>query len=75
MITNVSATPSMRQLPIEFCRSSVLPVPPPRKRGHEARSWSIVRCVDYWLWALENGLTQDPERCQRIIEILTDISA
>jgi streptomycin 6-kinase len=35
-----------------------------------ARSWSIVRCVDYWLWALENGLTQDPERCQRIIEIL-----
>jgi len=35
-----------------------------------ARSWSIVRCVDYWLWALENGLTEDPGRCQRILEIL-----
>jgi len=35
-----------------------------------ARNWSIVRCADYWLWALENGLTEDPGRCQRIIEIL-----
>jgi hypothetical protein len=31
---------------------------------------NIVRCVDYWLWALENGLTEDPGRCRRIIEIL-----
>jgi streptomycin 6-kinase len=35
-----------------------------------ARHWSIVRCADYWLWALENGLTDDPRRCERIIEIL-----
>jgi streptomycin 6-kinase len=35
-----------------------------------ARSWSIVRCADYWLWALEHGLTDDPARCQRILEIL-----
>jgi streptomycin 6-kinase len=35
-----------------------------------ARNWSIVRCADYWLWALENRLTEDPARCQRIIEIL-----
>jgi streptomycin 6-kinase len=35
-----------------------------------ARNWSIVRCADYWLWALENGLTEDPGRCRRIIEIL-----
>ena len=35
-----------------------------------ARNWSIVRCADYWLWALENRLTEDPVRCQRIIEIL-----
>jgi streptomycin 6-kinase len=39
------------------------------------RSWSIVRCVDYWLWALENGLTEGPGRCQRIIEILTGETA
>jgi streptomycin 6-kinase len=39
------------------------------------RSWSIVRCVDYWLWALEHGLTEDPGRCQHIIEILTGLPA
>jgi streptomycin 6-kinase len=35
-----------------------------------ARNWSIVRCVDYWLWGLGHGLTEDPKRCRRIIEIL-----
>jgi streptomycin 6-kinase len=35
-----------------------------------ARSWTIVRCVDFWLWALDNGLTGHPRSCQRIIEIL-----
>jgi streptomycin 6-kinase len=28
-----------------------------------ARSWTLVRCVDYWLWALSIGLTEDPARC------------
>lgn len=36
----------------------------------KARSWAIVRCADYWLWALANGLTQDPARCERILGIL-----
>jgi streptomycin 6-kinase len=35
-----------------------------------ARGWAIVRCVDYWLWGLENGLTEDPKRCRRILEVL-----
>jgi streptomycin 6-kinase len=34
------------------------------------RSWTLVRCVDYWLWGLSVGLTHDPARCQRIIEWL-----
>ena len=38
--------------------------------GERARGWAIVRCVDYWLWGLENGLTEDPERCQRILSAL-----
>lgn len=38
--------------------------------SERARSWAIVRCVDYWLWGLENGLTEDPKRCQRILETL-----
>lgn len=32
-----------------------------------ARSWTLVRGADYWLWGLANGLTHDPERCRRII--------
>lgn len=32
-----------------------------------ARGWSIVRCVDYWLWGLEHGLTEDPVRCARVV--------
>ncbi len=35
-----------------------------------ARGWAIVRSVDYWLWGLENGLTEDPRRCRRILEVL-----
>ncbi|HEX6747894.1 MAG TPA: aminoglycoside phosphotransferase family protein [Longimicrobium sp.] len=35
-----------------------------------ARSWTLVRCVDYWLWGLGAGLTDDPARCARIIDRL-----
>lgn len=31
------------------------------------RAWTLVRCVDYWLWGLSVGLTEDPVRCQRIV--------
>jgi streptomycin 6-kinase len=36
----------------------------------KAHSWAIVRCADYWLWGVENGLTEDPKRCRRILEAL-----
>jgi len=32
-----------------------------------ARAWAIVRCVDYWLWALSAGLTIDPARCEIVV--------
>ncbi len=35
-----------------------------------ARSWTLVRCVDYWLWGLSVGLTDDPARCEAIINWL-----
>jgi len=38
--------------------------------SHRARCWTMVRCVDYWLWALNIGLTEDPLRCKIIIEWL-----
>lgn len=33
-----------------------------------AHSWTLVRVVDYWLWALSIGLTEDPVRCATVIE-------
>ncbi|HWQ12605.1 MAG TPA: aminoglycoside phosphotransferase family protein [Roseiflexaceae bacterium] len=35
-----------------------------------ARGWTLVRCVDYWLWGLSVGLTEDPARCATIIDTL-----
>lgn len=34
-----------------------------------AREWVLFRAVDYWLWGLEVGLTEDPERCRRLVSI------
>ncbi len=35
-----------------------------------ARAWTLFRAVDYWFWGLDNGLTEDPVRCARIIDWL-----
>jgi energy-coupling factor transporter ATP-binding protein EcfA2 len=37
--------------------------------GSQARR-GFVRSIDYWLWGLDNGLTSDPVRCQRIASAL-----
>lgn len=34
------------------------------------RGWTLVRCVDYWLWELSVGWTEDPAHCARIISWL-----
>lgn len=36
-----------------------------------ARDWVIWRTVDYWLWGLSAGLTEDPVRCARLVSSLT----
>jgi hypothetical protein len=36
----------------------------------KATAWAFVRSVDYWLWGLQNGLTTDPVRCQRVASAL-----
>jgi streptomycin 6-kinase len=36
-----------------------------------ARGWTMVRCVDYWLWGLSVGLTYDPARCEVITSWLS----
>jgi streptomycin 6-kinase len=44
------------------------------KAGHLdanlSMQWVVVRCVDYWLWGIEHGLTEDPVRCARILDAL-----
>lgn len=35
------------------------------------RSWTVVRCVDYWLWGVSIGLTEDPARCEAITHSLS----
>lgn len=35
-----------------------------------AIGWTLVRTVEYWLWAMEFGLTEDPKRCKFIVDWL-----
>lgn len=32
-----------------------------------ARDWVVFRTVDYWLWGLNVGLTDDPRRCRALL--------
>ena len=36
-----------------------------------ARDWVFWRTVDYWLWGLQAGLTEDPVRCARLVTALS----
>ncbi|MBA2278442.1 MAG: hypothetical protein H0W06_11840, partial [Chloroflexia bacterium] len=36
--------------------------------AERARGWTLVRVVDYWLWALSIGLTEDPRKCATLID-------
>lgn len=38
--------------------------------GDRARDWLLVRSMSYLLWGLEQGLTLDPPRCRRLLELL-----
>jgi streptomycin 6-kinase len=31
------------------------------------RDWVVFRTIDYWLWGLGVGLTDDPRRCRRLV--------
>jgi streptomycin 6-kinase len=34
-----------------------------------ARDWVVFRTLDYWLWCLSHGLTEDPVRCDRLARV------
>lgn len=35
------------------------------------RAWSLLHTIDYWLWALSAGLTEDPVRCALLTDWLS----
>lgn len=35
-----------------------------------ARDWALARAADFLFWGLENGLTYDPVRCDRVLHAL-----
>lgn len=37
----------------------------------KAWAWTVVQTVNYWLWGLNAGLTEDPVRCHRLLDTLT----
>jgi streptomycin 6-kinase len=41
----------------------------------KARAWTLVRTVDYWLWALSQGSTIDPPKCETLVDWLTRIKS
>jgi streptomycin 6-kinase len=40
----------------------------PRER---ARDWVLVRAASYLVWGLQRGLTLDPPRCRRLVDVFT----
>jgi streptomycin 6-kinase len=40
----------------------------------KAIAWGFVRTIDYWLWGLDNGLTIDPLRCERVASALAPMA-
>lgn len=34
--------------------------------GRRALAWTRLRTIDYWVWGLSAGLTEDPVRCARL---------
>jgi streptomycin 6-kinase len=36
-----------------------------------ARGWTLLRAVDYQLWGLKVGLTEDPALCATVIDWLS----
>ena len=41
--------------------------------AERALAWVYVRTIDYWLWALSVGLTDDPVRCRRLLELVRSL--
>jgi len=37
--------------------------------GDRASEWVVIRSTSYLLWGLSHGLTEDPPKCQRLLDI------
>ncbi len=39
--------------------------------AERARAWVVVRAMSYLLWGLQRGLTWDPPKCRRLLDLFT----
>jgi streptomycin 6-kinase len=78
----VAGDPELSIWPMLLRRVDEMPNPPAFRAFFEqvveagaldlelAHAWTLFRAVDYWLWGLDHGLTEDPVRCAQIIDWL-----
>lgn len=38
--------------------------------SHWVQRWALVRILEYWVWSVGLGFTEDPDRCSRLVEWL-----
>jgi len=56
--------------PVDFKRHLAALIDAADLDPERTRGWATIRLVDYWLWALSIGLTEDPVRCATVIDWL-----
>jgi streptomycin 6-kinase len=39
-----------------------------------ARDWVVIRSTSYLLWGISHGLTEDPPRCRRLLDVFASLS-
>ena len=37
--------------------------------------WTLLRILDYWLWALDLGFSEDPKRCRELADLLRSLES
>lgn len=52
----------LRRLVDVFVRRTGVP-------GERARAWIVLRSMSYLLWGLDQGLTLDPPKCRRLLDL------
>lgn len=61
-LDEVADDAELRHLVDVFVRRTGVP-------GERARAWIVLRSLSYLLWGLDHGLTRDPPKCRRLLDM------